>query len=111
MPALPPGPSAADDEPDGDLTTHDVATSPAVQAVVDALAHDVAVVGADGRIEVTNLPWEERAAAEPEPHGAWVDAARGRDYLAALDAAGATHPAAPTLVIVRDADSDVGSGT
>ena len=94
MSAPPPDPPAGADGPDGDLTARDVATSPAAQAVVDALAHEVAVVGADGRIVVTNLPWEERGATERGSHGAWVDAAKGDDYLAALDAAGATQPAA-----------------
>ncbi len=94
MSALPPEPPVDESPTEGDLTAHDVATSPAVQAVVDAFAHEVAVVGADGRIVVTNLPWEERSAAEPEAHGAWVDATPGDDYLAALDVSGASHAAA-----------------
>jgi len=87
MAPLGPGPKA------GDLTTADVATSPAVQAVVDAYQNEVAVVGVDGRVVVTNLPWEERCASA-ETEGAWVPAARDDDLLAALDAAGVSRPAA-----------------
>jgi len=84
---LGPGPNA------GDLTTADVAASPAVQAVVDAYQNEVAVVDAGGRVVVTNLPWEERCAAS-ETEGAWVPAARDEHLLEALDAAGLTRPAA-----------------
>jgi diguanylate cyclase (GGDEF)-like protein len=84
---LGPGPTA------GDLTTDDVAASPAVQAVVDAYPHGVAVVRTDGRVVLTNLPWEERCA-DGTTEGAWVPAGRDDRLLDALDTAGASRPAA-----------------
>ncbi len=64
--------------------TDDDRPSPLTQAVVDALASEVAVLDAAGRVLLTNIAWEERIVHGADRSGAWVACGTDDDYLVRL---------------------------